>query len=314
MRSLNLDQLRALSEVVEQGSFSAAARRLNLTQPAVSLQVRELERRSGVRLVERMGKRAYATAPGRELVESARRILRECDLADASMRRFRDGSLGRVHVGTTSTALTYQLPPILRLMRLQHPGIELHVTQIPTRESVERIIQSQLDFALVTLPVEGTNLQITPLRGEMLVAIFPAGTRDVPDEVTPTYVARQGLLMEHTAGAVSRLVTGWLAEHAHVPRTTMHLGTIEALKSAVAADLGMSIVPDISVTGRMPGIIVRPLKPALPCTLGLIERRDLPSEPALDIVRKALLSLREESGLRSSMAQVASDRAVAWSR
>jgi hypothetical protein len=64
----------------------------------------------------------------------------------------------------------------------------------------------------------------------------------------------------------------------------------------------------------MPGIIVRPLKPALPCTLGLIERRDLPSEPALDIVRKALLSLREEGGLRSSMAQVASDRAVALSR
>jgi DNA-binding transcriptional LysR family regulator len=314
MRSLNLDQLRALAEVVEQGSFSAAARRLNLTQPAISLQVRELERRFGMRLVERMGKRTYATAPGRELVEAARRILRECEVADASMQRFREGLLGRVHVGTTSTALTYQLPPILRHLRLQHPGIELHVTQMPTRESVERVIQNQLDFALVTLPVEGANLQITPLRGEMLVAIFPAGTRDVPDEVTPTYVAGQGLLMEHTAGAVSRLVTGWLAEHAHVPRTTMHLGTIEALKSAVAADLGMSIVPDIAVAGRMPGIVVRPLRPALPCTLALIERRDIASDPALDIVRTALLSLREEGGLQTSMVQAAKDRAKAWAR
>ena len=74
MRSLNLDQLRALLEVVEFGSFSAAARRLNLTQPAISLQIRELERRFGVRLIERLGKQAHATAPGRALVEAAQRI------------------------------------------------------------------------------------------------------------------------------------------------------------------------------------------------------------------------------------------------
>ena len=64
MRSLNLDQLRTLLEVIELGSFSAAARRLNLTQPAVSQHIRELERRFGVRLIERMGKQAHATAPG----------------------------------------------------------------------------------------------------------------------------------------------------------------------------------------------------------------------------------------------------------
>jgi DNA-binding transcriptional LysR family regulator len=292
MRSLNLDQLRALSEVVQHGSFSAAARRLNLTQPAVSLQVRELERRFGVRLIERMGKHAHATAPGRDLVEAARRILRECDLADAAMSRFRDGSIGRVHVGTTLTALTYRLPPILRRLRLDHPGIDLHVTQMPTRHSVENIIQSKVDFALVTLPVDRGQLQITPLRSEMLVAIFPAGARDVPDEVTPDYVARQPLLMEHTAGAVHALVLGWLSGHERMLRTTMHLGTIEALKSAVAADLGMSIVPEVAVAGRMPGIIVRPLRPVLPCTLALIERGDLPAEPAFGIVRNALLGLR----------------------
>jgi DNA-binding transcriptional LysR family regulator len=103
VRGLNFDQLRTLLEVVEQGSFSAAARRLNLTQPAISLQIRELERRFGVRLIERLGKQAHATVPGRELVEAARRILRECDHADAAMRRFREGWTGRVHVGMTLT-------------------------------------------------------------------------------------------------------------------------------------------------------------------------------------------------------------------
>src|SRR6195256_6980948 len=123
MRSLNLDQLRALLEVVESGSFSAAARRLNLTQPAISLQIRELERRFGVRLIERLGKQAHATVPGRELVEAAQRILRECNHVDAAMRRFREGWTGRVHVGTTLTAMIYRLPPILRGWRLGDPGM-----------------------------------------------------------------------------------------------------------------------------------------------------------------------------------------------
>ncbi len=292
MRSLNLDQLRTLSEVAAQGSFSAAARRLNLTQPAVSLQIRELERRFGVRLIERQGKHAYATAPGRDLVGMAQRIFRECDRADAAMRRFRDGSVGRVHVATTLTALTYLLPPILRRLRIEHPGIDLHVTQMPTRDSVESIIQNKVDFALVTLPVEESHLRITPLRTEGLVAIFPAGARDLPDEITPEYTARQPLLMEHTAGAIRRLVIGWLAGQALSPRTTMHLGTIEALKSAVAAELGMSIVPAITVAGHTPDIVVRPLRPPLPVTLALIERDDRPAEPALEIVRNALLALQ----------------------
>ncbi|MEJ0074505.1 MAG: LysR family transcriptional regulator [Alphaproteobacteria bacterium] len=88
MRSLNLDQLRTLSEVLAQGSFSAAARTLNLTQPAVSLQIRQLESRLGVKLIERFGKQAHPTAPGQDLLDHARRIFAECDAAERTMRRF----------------------------------------------------------------------------------------------------------------------------------------------------------------------------------------------------------------------------------
>src|SRR3954454_13296628 len=101
MRSLNLDQLRTLLEVVSLGSFSGAARRLNLTQPAISLHIRELEQRFGIQLIERRGRQAYPTAPGRELVEQATRVLSACDAAETAMRRFRQGWVGRVHVGTT---------------------------------------------------------------------------------------------------------------------------------------------------------------------------------------------------------------------
>src|SRR5882757_9508043 len=295
MRSLKLDQLRALLEVVERGSFSAAARRLNLTQPAISLQIRELERRFGVRLIERLGKQAHATVPGRALVEAAQRIFRECDLVDTEMRRFCEGWIGRVHVGTTLSAMIYRLPSILSSVRLDHPGIDLVVTNTPTATSIENIIQNRIDLALVNLPVEDKRLKITPLCSERLVAILPAGTRDVPDEITPAYVARQALLVEQPSSAAHPLVRGWLsAAHESSPREPMPLGTIEALKIAVASKLGMAIVPEVAVAMHMSDFIVRPLRPPLARTLALIEHRNKPNEPAIEIVRNALLTLRTD--------------------
>lgn len=299
MRGLNFDQLRTLLEVVEQGSFSAAARRLNLTQPAISLQIRELERRFGVRLIERLGKQAHATVPGRELVEAAQRILRECDHANAAMRRFREGWTGRVHVGMTLTAMIYRLPPILRRVRLDHPGIDLVVTNAPTGSSVENIIQNRIDLGLVNLPVEKRQLKITPLCPEVLVAILPLGTRGVPDEITPGYVARQNLLVEHASSSANSLVLEWLSGRASPPRAPTALGTVEALKTAVASNLGMAIVPEVSVAMHLSDFIVRPLRPPLSRMLALIEHRNKPNEPALESVRNALLTLRTDGAIES---------------
>jgi DNA-binding transcriptional LysR family regulator len=292
MRSLNLDQLRALAEVVALGSFSAAARRLNLTQPAVSLQIRELETRWGLRLIERLGKKTRATGPGRELIEHARRIARECDAAEATMRRLRDGWLGSVHIGTTLTGLMYDLPPVLKRLRADHPKIDLMVTNTSTRDCVESVIQNTLDFGLVTLPVKSPLLTVTPLRLQLCVAILPATTRDIPDEITPDYVAQQSLVLEHNRGAVHALVMHWMSKELPLTRQPMHVGIVEAAKQAVASGLGMSIVPDVAVADPIPGIVVRPLKPDLPCTLALIEHRNRPNEPAFDVVRAALLGLR----------------------
>jgi DNA-binding transcriptional LysR family regulator len=292
MRQMNLDHLRALVEVVAQGSFSAAARKLNLSQPAVSLQIRELEARWGVKLIERVGKQALATAPGRELIERAQRIFRECDAAEESMRHFHDGWLGRVHIAATLTALIYELPPVLRELRSSYPEIDLVVTDMPTREAIERVIDNTVDLALVNLPIKSSRLHVTPLRPEMLVAILPARTQNVPDVVTPDYVARQPLVLGHEQGAVHRLVMEWLDQQMPLAHAPMHVGIIEAARQAVASGLGMSIVPDISVATPSTDYLVRPLDPPVPCTLGLIEHRNRANGPAIDIVRNALLRLK----------------------
>jgi DNA-binding transcriptional LysR family regulator len=294
MRSLNLDQLRTFLAVVECASFSAAARRLNLSQPAVSLQIRELEKHLGVRLIERLGKQAHATAPGRELVVAAQGILQECDIAYAAMRRFRDGLIGRVHIGTALTTMIYRLPTILGRLRLDYPGIDVTVSNMPTQDSVEKILQNKIDLALVTQLVDNRQLRVTPLLLEMMVAIFPAGTRGIPEEITPEYIARQPLLLltEQMTSAAYPLVMGWLSAVVKWPQRPMPMGTVEALKSAVASNFGMAIVPEVAVAKHTPDIIVRQLRPRLARTLALIEHHNKPDDPALEIVRNALLTLQ----------------------
>jgi DNA-binding transcriptional LysR family regulator len=208
------------------------------------------------------------------------------------MRRFHDGWLGRVHIGTTMTALMYELPPILRQLRTAHPGIDIVVTNMATRDSIEKTIRNEIDFGLVTLPIKSAQLSVTPLRPEMLVAILPATMKNVPQEVTPEYAAQQPLVLEHERGAVHALIMQWMSKYLPLPREPMHLGIVEAAKQAVASGLGMSIVPDVCVAEPTPHFVVRPLNPPVPCTLALVEHRNKPNEPALEIVREALLGLR----------------------
>jgi len=126
----------------------------------------------------------------------------------------------------------------------------------------------------------------------MLIAILPADLNDVPDVVTPEYVATQPLVLEHERGAVHALAMQWLSSQLPLERATMHIGTIEAVKTLVASGMGMSIVPDLAVSAESSDIVVRPLRPRIPCTLGLIEQLTRPTNPALDIVREALLGLQ----------------------
>lgn len=296
MRSLNPDHLRTIAEVVAQGSFTRAARRLNLAQPTVSLQVRELEARLGVRLVERLGKRAFATAAGRELIEHGKRIAEETERLIAAMRRHRDGWLGQVRVGSSTTALIYHLPPVLQALRTEHPNIDLVVTTGTTSGVVERILRNEIDLGVVSLPLSERLLDVVPMKREPLVAIFSARVARLPARVTPQFLLQQPLLLEFARAQVRALIIEWLSAGGAEPRPAMELDNLEAVKRMVASGLGASIVPAAAVfrAEQDGGLTVRPLKPALTRTLALVQRRDKPGDAALDRVRAALMSLKGE--------------------
>jgi len=300
MRSLNLDQLKAFVEVVERGSFTAAARELNLTQPAVTHQVQELERRFQVALVERFGKRAYLTEAGEKLIEHARNLLEEDSRTQVMMRRFGDGWLGRVRVGTSMTVLMYLLPPILRQLKTDHPQLEINLKAGLTTTTLQMLKTNALDLGLCALPIEDPAFETVPLFKDELVAILPAALGHVPKTVTPAFLSRCPLILGSENSALRRTITDWLARGGPPPKPLMEFDNVEAMKSVVAVGLGASIVPRLSLgAGHVAAanMLVRPLSPRVSRGMGLVRLRGKRGTEGMELVSAALLGLR---GRRSS--------------
>ena len=246
MRSFNLDQLRAFVEVVERGSFTAAAKQLNLTQPAVTHQVQELERRLNVTLVERLGKRAHLTEAGEKLIEHARSLLEADSVARVAMRRFANGWLERVRIGTSMTMLMYLLPPILRQLKTAHPQLEIRLKAGLTTTTLQMLKMNALDLGLCAIPIEDPAFETVPLFRDELVAILPANVGPVPKKVTPAFLSRCPLILGNENSALRRAVTDWLGRAGPPPKPVMEFDNVEAIKSLVAVGLEFRLFPSLA--------------------------------------------------------------------
>ena len=292
MFQLDLTQLDCFADVVELGSFTAAAKRRGITQPAVSMQVRGLERCLSVRLVERVGRSVAPTSAGVELLHHARSIRAEVERAVAAIAPHRAHEVGRVRLGTGATACIHLLPPLLRRLRRRHPGIEITVQTGNSDDIVQRVEESALDVGLVTLPIRSRSLDVTEVYADELVAVFPAGAH-VPDgPITPTVLTAWPLVLYEPGGNTRRLIDQWLNTSNVLVRPTMELGSIEAIKEMVSAGLGASILPSLAVqrVDQSAPLIVRSFKDPLARTLGVAVRRDRVLDWAL---REFLKSTRQ---------------------
>lgn len=278
MRGLNLDQLHTFVEVVERGSFSAAAEQLDLTQPAVSLQVRHLEKRLGVRLIERVGRRARPTPAGAELLAHARKIAAAVDAAEESLAPYASGTLGRVRIGTGATACIHFLPAVLRDLRRRFPRLEIVIATGNATEVLRQIEDNALDLGLVTLPAPGRMLDVTSLLTDEFVALSAPGSPVLMRPVTAELLMDHPIVLYEPGAQTRRLVDDWFAASGFAVRPTMELGSVEAMLELVRAGLGIGIVPRMAVTTphRVPKLRVHPLSPRLTREIGLVIRKDKP--------------------------------------
>lgn len=293
MQRLNLNHLHSFAQVIQQGSFSAAAARLALTQPAVSLHIRQLEQRLNVRLIERVGKRIKPTSAGNALLLHIGRIEAVVEDALLDLSSHAQGIAGQIAIGTGATACIHLLPPILRTLRRQFPALDVRVSTGNTDGILRGVEENRLDLALVTLPAAGRSLSISPLLDDEFVAIFSAEQQSMPDMPTPGSLVQLPLVVFEAGSSTRLLIDEWYLQAGLRVKPVMELGSIEAIKEMVAAGLGYSIVPRMSVAAlhHRRGLQVRSLTPALSRTLGIVLRQDKPLSKALRQVLEALQTL-----------------------
>jgi DNA-binding transcriptional LysR family regulator len=285
---LNLDHLKTYELIVQTGSFSAAAARLGLSQPAVSLQMKQLEAAVKARLIERVGRQAKPTPAGLELLGHSQRVMGAVDGLLTAMATHSAEVKGRVSLGTGATACLYFLPSALHALRRHFPNVHVLVRTGNTVDFVRAVEENVLDMALVTLPVRSRSLAILELMDDEFVAVGPSRGPALPARATPAALARRDLLLFEPASNTRLLIDDWFRAGGEKPVPIMELGSVETIKGMVAAGLGCSIVPKMALPSKSPGLRAARLAPKLSRKLALIVRKDKPVNRALGQVIEAI--------------------------
>jgi DNA-binding transcriptional LysR family regulator len=305
MKNMNLDYLESFIVVIECGSFSAAAERLRLTQPAVSLQIRQLEKSLSATLIERVGRKARPTAAGVELLAHAQQISAAVASAVEAVGRRTTGATGRVRLGTGATACIFLLPPILRDLKKEFPSLEVTVTTGNTAEITKAIEDNIIDLGLVTMPAGSRILDITPVLDDEFVLIAPSDM-PLPTRITPAILATKPVVLFEPGGNTRRIVDEWLARGGASLKPLMSLGSVEAIKEMVKAGLGCAVLPGMAVPGRenQGELIVRSLSPKLCRRLSVVVRQDKRLDLGLRKTLAALKALSPKEGLNNEESAV----------
>ena len=154
---MDLDQMRGFLETARERSFTKAAEKLFLTQPAVSLQVKALEEKLGSRLFERRGKQVLLTEAGRLLYARAEEILDLVQRTEQDIEALGELKTGHLRVGTSDTNCAYILPPVIQAFREVYPGVEIRLTDRMSGEVVRLVLEGTVDFGLATLPIRTSS-------------------------------------------------------------------------------------------------------------------------------------------------------------
>ncbi|GBD31049.1 HTH-type transcriptional activator CmpR [bacterium HR32] len=240
---LNVHQLKIFHTVVRAGSFSRAAEELRITQPSVSIQVRELERALGVELFEQIGKRIFLTEAGRVLEEYAVRVLSLLDEAERAIRDLKGQAAGPLRVGANNTPGTYLLPPVLRTLRERVPEVEVTLEILPTRRVYEKLVRNELDVGVVGDGMRHESIVHFPYYTDEIVAIAsPRHPLVLRDEVHAAELLRHRLILRERGSGTREATERAFRSLGLVPSAAMELQSNEALVQAVAADLGVGVV------------------------------------------------------------------------
>jgi DNA-binding transcriptional LysR family regulator len=246
---VEIRQLRAFVAIAETGTFTAGAARVHVTQAAISMQIRQLESEIGARVFVRAPRHVILTEAGEQLLRRARHILREHDAAIDEIAELAGAERGRLRIGSASAmVLTEQLPAILKDLRKQHPAAEISVVSGTSEVLVDQILAGEVDIAFVSLPVDVRGIKTERLSEDQLVAIASPRHRLAKQKTVSAYtLAGERLILGERGGNTRRLIDQFFAQAGVTIRVAMELSRQQAIRRMVEEDMGVGIVPLLSV-------------------------------------------------------------------
>lgn len=237
-----LPQLRVFEASVRLGSLAGAARELHIAPPTASVQIKKLAETVGSPLFEQVGKRLYPTDVGRRVFDGCNEVFRALDTLEEALSDLRSLGRGQLSIAASSTA-RYFAPRLLGAFAQHHPGIQpsLHVAN--TGEVMDRLRHNDDDLYLVAGPVSASDVVVQAVVPNPLVVVVRADhpmaqERDIPFAV----LAREPFLMREPGSGTRDAVLQLFARHGLVPRTRMELSSNEAVREAILAGAGVSIL------------------------------------------------------------------------
>ncbi len=244
-------QLAAFCAVVERRSFSQAAERLGVTQPAVSLQVRNLEKRLGTQLLDRSGRRVEPTEAGWRLYRGAQRLLALEEQVVADVTASGEGELaGDLLVGASTGPAAIAVPIVLCEFQRQNPEVRVFLTVSDTHSVVERVADRELELGIVGASRRHRGVRFEPFFSDQVILVCPPGHRFADRTVTLDELREESLVLMQDGAGVRQIVEDGLRRQGVRLRDLdvhLELGLQESVRSAVAAGYGVTFISRTAV-------------------------------------------------------------------
>jgi DNA-binding transcriptional LysR family regulator len=261
---MNLDQLNTFREIVRLGSFSEVAKKLAISQPAVSFQVQKLEQELGIRLIDRSQRAITLTAAGKRLLRFAETIETEREGLQHDLEQMREDISGDLLIAASTIPAEFILPPLLARFKHQHPAVSIQVDVSDSLTVIDGIRDNTYEIGFCGVAPEGQDLtSFRVAADEIVLIVFPDHPFARKAEVSPDELAGEPLIFrERTSGTQrsleSRLSKAGLDPGKYIPNLT--LGSTQAVVSAVAAGAGIAFVSDMAVNRVLAPDLVKTVK------------------------------------------------------
>ncbi|UTD28085.1 LysR family transcriptional regulator [Bradyrhizobium sp. WD16] len=251
IRDISIRQLRALAALASQGSITGAAQRLHLTQPAVTLQLRNLQGLAGLPLTQRTADGMQLTEAGREVLALAERIESALEACETALDMLAGCSAGRVSIGAVSTA-KYFVPFAISAFSRSHPNVDVTLFTGNREEIIEALRGYELDFAIMGRPPADIDMNVHPIGDHPHIVIAPTGHRlSRRQRLSLQDLAGETFLMREPGSGTRGLTEQLFASAGVQPIIGMVMSSNETIKQAVIAGLGIALISAHTVASEL---------------------------------------------------------------